>query len=106
MTSILPSAGWGSDPDTDEEERQLQIKYEDTIFPDGRRSCYDCEIVQDGSVMKDWEADGYIWKLCSSCYKDRNKDFEPAYGNYGIDPYREFGIAEGFENTYIPDKEQ
>ena len=61
-----------SDRDQAEEERNLQIKYEDSIFADGRRSCYDCETVQDGEVMEDWYAEGYIWKLCSSCFHSRN----------------------------------
>ena len=61
-----------SDRDQAEEERNLQIKYEDSIFADGRRSCYDCETVQDGEVMEDWYAEEYIWKLCSSCFHSRN----------------------------------
>ena len=75
MTSILGSgdpAFYHSDSDAIEEERNLQIKYEDSIFADGRRSCYDCETVQDGEVMEDWYAEGYIWKLCSSCFHSRN----------------------------------
>ena len=75
MTSILGSgdpAFYHSDRDQAEAEHELQIKYEDSIFDDGRRSCYDCETVQDGEVMEDWYAEGYIWKLCSSCFHSRN----------------------------------
>jgi hypothetical protein len=107
VTSILGSgdpAFYHSDRDAAEAERELQIKYEDSIFNDGRRSCYDCENVHDGESMIDWEAEGYVWKLCPSCSWSRDR--EAMYSNYGMDPYREFGIAKGFENTYTPAKEQ
>lgn len=70
MTSILGSgdpAFYNSDRDAAEAEHKLQIQWEDSFFEGGKRSCWGCETVQDGSVMTDWENEGFVWKLCGSC---------------------------------------
>ena len=53
-----------------EEERRLQIKYEDTFWElNGvlHRQCIGCETWHKPEKMKDRLEDGFVWKVCSEC---------------------------------------
>ena len=102
MTSILGSgdpAFYHSDRDQAEAERELQIRYEDSFMPNGERICVGCEQPFDPATMYDEVEGGLTFKICGMCggagAQSYRLNFEPSA--YGVDPYKEFGIAKDFE---------
>ena len=53
--------------ETAEEDRKLQIKYDDSFNNDGTRNCYWCEQAFIPQTMVDFDKDGFAWKVCKGC---------------------------------------
>ena len=109
MTSILGSgdpAFYHSDRDQAEAERELQIRYEDSFMLNGERICVGCEQPFDPATMYDEKDGKYVFKICAMCggagVQSYRLNFEPSA--YGVDPYKEFGIAKNFEMGHEPAK--
>jgi len=53
--------------DADEFNRQNQIRYEDSFYPNDQRQCSGCEVVQKSEIMTDFIQDGFTFKVCKEC---------------------------------------
>ena len=87
-------------------EEELQIRYEDSFMPNGERICVGCEQPFDPATMYDEKDGKYVFKICGMCggagAQSYRLNFEPSA--YGVDPYKEFGIAKDFEMGHEPAK--